>query len=202
MQGFKQQLISEIRHGIFNSSIKLKVSEPVNGRFQTRVQDIDGIDMKYEFYLGKQSMLMMHKKFIQQFPEDVRTKDNQILINESYFSPVGGKFYAAEANPELLHRALVERKAYVDVKAMQLVEPRDDKFVIECEVNPLDKFHIPASELIDAETGVSAVREGWEQLETFNWWHFTMCTHGEGYAKKSCRYDEYEIAKLIQRQAA
>lgn len=105
MRGFKKYILSEVRHTVFEEVLKLNISEPINGQFLTKLKDVDGIDMKYEFYLGPQSMAMMHKKFIQQFPQEVRSKENLILINESYFSPIGGKFYACDANKELLRSA-------------------------------------------------------------------------------------------------
>jgi hypothetical protein len=195
MKGFKQYLFSEIRHAMLSKPIKLNISQPVNGHFETSVKDVKMLDMKYEFYLGPKSTEMMHRKFIQQFPEHVRTKDNQVLISEGYDS-MRSRFFAAEVDEELLHRALLEKRAYYDTSTRKLVATKDNATTIECEVNPLDQYRITPDELWDHELQVSAIRDGWEQLKVFHWWDFVLCIGSDNsIVKKSCRYDTNELTK-------
>jgi hypothetical protein len=197
MKGFKQFIYSEIRHLFLDSPIPLRITQPVDGRFQTKTEQVEGFDMKFEFYTDANKLL--HGKWIQLLPDNVRTHPGQVLINEAYMSPPGGKFYLTEVEPRLLQEAVHNKKAYVDVKHQTLIpEMGDPKTVIECEVNPLDRFHIPVEAVVDKKHGISVVRPGWEQKKVFDWWDFVECTGGSGYAKRSCHLDPYEIGNLLK----
>jgi hypothetical protein len=197
MRGFRDYLLNEIRHAMFRTPIQLNIAEPVNGHFQTATKSVNGIDMKYEFYLGQHSLAIQQEKFIQQFPEPVRTHEGQVLINEGFHGSMGGKFYATTVDVELLHKALTEKVAFVDIKKKQLVKEMGEPNIIECQVNFLNQYQVQPEELYDHEHGLSRIREGWEQLKVFHWWDFVMCSAAEGgYAKKSCCYDTQELTKI------
>lgn len=198
MRGFKQFLFHEARHLHLSEPVTLRITQPVNGQFQTKTVEVTGFDMKFEFYTT--AMKLMGAKWIQVLPSHVATKPGMVLISEGYYTTPGGDFYLAEIDPRLLQQALSQKKAFVDTKARTLVESMGDpSVVIECDVNPLDQFHIPSARVVDKEHGVSAVRDGWEKKSVFDWWDFVECIGADGgYAKRSCHLNTDEISDRLK----
>lgn len=188
MKGFKQYLYNEIRHLFMSEPVQLHIEE--NG--QTKNVTVEGFDMKFEFYTDANKM--MHRKWVQELPEKVRTHPGQVLINESYYAKPGGRFYLTTVNTEMLHGG----KVFVDTKTKKIVpEMTDPSVVIECELNPLNNFRIPFKAVVDKEHNISVVRPGYEK-KVFDWWDFVECTNSNGYAKRSCHLDVHEIGELLK----
>lgn len=189
MKGFKQYLYNEMRHLFMDEPIQLRIEE----RGQTKTVTVEGFDMKFEFYTDANKMI--HRKWVQELPQQVRTRPGQVLVNEGYYAKPGGRFYLANVNPEMLRGG----KVFVDTKTQQLVsEMGDPSVVIECDLNPLDEFRIPLEAVVDKQhRHISVVRPGYEK-KMFDWWDFVECTGPNGYAKRSCHLDVHEIGELLR----
>jgi hypothetical protein len=159
---FKHWLLNEVRHGLIDPPIKLRIGL------------VDGIDMKYEFYDNDGSFY--HKNFIQQFPVDVRTAFNQVIICAGF-----GYFFGSEVNEGLLSNALITKVAYFDTMSNKLVNG-EGKGVVKLEVNPLDVVRVRLDSRV--------VR--YSKAE-YSWFDFAVLMNGNDIVKNSCHYNTEEM---------
>jgi hypothetical protein len=166
---FKQWLLNEVRHGLIDPSMRLRID--------SQVKSVDGIDMKYEFY--DVNGTFYHKNFIQQFPANVRTHPGQVIICAGF-----GYFFGTEIDEGLLSNALVSRVAYFDTRSNKLVQG-EGKGVVKLEVNPLDVVSIKSSSL-----DPRVIRY---MRQEYSWFDFAVLMDGNNIVKNSCHYNTDEM---------